>query len=143
MATLMYTDTFYLTPLGLERFKREKAELLEERSTKSREEEEEILSINSRLNEIQRILRQCRLLELPPEDERHVVSLGATVTLSAGRAERTITIVGTLEADTAVGRVSNESPVGRALLGSAVGDTVTIPGKEHTLYVVKEVRYDL
>ena len=55
-----------------------------------------------------------------------VVALGCTVTIEDGGEEDTYTIVGPLEAAPAQGRISHESPVGRALLGHAAGDEVWV-----------------
>jgi transcription elongation factor GreA len=45
-----------------------------------------------------------------------------------GGKERTFTIVGAAEANSAEGKISNESPVGSALLGSKKGDEIDIQG---------------
>lgn len=55
------------------------------------------------------------------------VHLGSTVKVRDDRAgARTYVIVGPAEADPAAGRISNESPVGRALLGKGVDDEVEV-----------------
>lgn len=57
-----------------------------------------------------------------------VVSVGAVVNLESGDNQTKLTfhIVGSAETDPAAGKISNESPVGRALLGHRVGDTVEV-----------------
>ena len=61
------------------------------------------------------------------------VQIGSTVTLQSDDGKEKFTIVGSAEAAPAEGRISNESPVGRALLGHKKGDTVvvTVPGRGH------------
>lgn len=54
------------------------------------------------------------------------VQVGSTVKLQGSDGTETYTIVGSAEAAPAQGRISNESPVGRALLGRSVGDTVSV-----------------
>ena len=54
------------------------------------------------------------------------VQVGANVTIDIDGEEETYTIVGAIEARPAEGRISNESPIGRALLGHKVGDVVDI-----------------
>ncbi len=55
------------------------------------------------------------------------IVLGSTVTVSEeGSEPETYYIVGSAEADPRQGRISNESPLGRALLGKRVGDSITI-----------------
>jgi transcription elongation factor GreA len=63
-------------------------------------------------------------------DEKHStthVAIGSTVDLEGGDGERErYTIVGSAEASPLDGRISNESPVGRSLLGKKKGDKVTV-----------------
>ena len=62
-------------------------------------------------------------------DENHStthVQIGSTVTIQSDDGKEKFTIVGSAEAAPAEGRISNESPVGRALLGRKKGDTVTV-----------------
>lgn len=71
------------------------------------------------------------------EEEAHhatQVQIGSTVTVadSAGKRQQ-FTIMGSLEADPKEGRISNESPVGQALLGKRVGDEVEIKVPKGTL----------
>jgi len=72
------------------------------------------------------------------------VFFGATVTTAArDGAERTVTIVGLDEVDTAKGRVSWISPIAKALIKAREGDTVSLrtPGGVEELEII-EVRYD-
>jgi transcription elongation factor GreA len=62
-------------------------------------------------------------------DENHStthVQIGSTVTIQSDDGKEKFMIVGSAEAAPAQGRISNESPVGRALLGRKKGDTVTV-----------------
>jgi transcription elongation factor GreA len=53
--------------------------------------------------------------------------MGSKVTLQEGQGTpETYTLVGAKEADPRMGRISNESPIGRAVLGKRVGETVKI-----------------
>jgi transcription elongation factor GreA len=54
------------------------------------------------------------------------VQIGSTVVIEADGSKETYTIVGSAEASPSDGRISNESPVGRALLGRKKGDKVTV-----------------
>ena len=71
------------------------------------------------------------------------VNIGTTVTVRnrKNRFETTYQIVGTTEADPRKGKISNESPVGKALIGAVVGETVTVstPAGEFQ-YEVLEIR---
>jgi transcription elongation factor GreA len=54
------------------------------------------------------------------------VQIGSTVTLQSQDGKESFTIVGSAEAAPAEGRISNESPVGRALLGHKKGEEVVV-----------------
>ena len=69
-----------------------------------------------------------------------VVTIGCTVTVKEdGFGKETYQIVGSAEADPLEGKISNESPIGMALIGAKVGDEVKAetPGGEATFKVVK------
>jgi transcription elongation factor GreA len=101
---------------------------------------EELIQLESRIREIENILSTAHIVE--HEDSQGVVRFGSTVTLIDGEnVEETWTIVGPQEANARLSRISNVSPVGAALIGKRVGDTVTVsaPGGE-TVFTVKDVR---
>jgi len=54
------------------------------------------------------------------------VQIGSTVTIQSKDGKESFTIVGSAEAAPADGRISNESPVGRALLGRKKGEEITV-----------------
>ena len=65
------------------------------------------------------------------------VQLGSTVTVQLnGGGEEQYTIVGSAEADPLLGRISNESPVGKALIGRRVGEMVEVPTPRKTTTLV-------
>ncbi|WP_251178506.1 transcription elongation factor GreA [Adlercreutzia agrestimuris] len=82
--------------------------------------------MEARIAEISRILSEATVVNTPKRSSR--VNIGSTVTVSMGGKERVFTIVGGAESDSAAGKISNESPVGAALLGAKKGDTVTATG---------------
>jgi transcription elongation factor GreA len=72
--------------------------------------------------------------------QRDQVDVGATVTVQEEDYDpETYYIVGAKEADPRNGRISNESPIGRALMGGRVGDVVTAetPGGQLNLKIIK------
>ncbi|NLY38187.1 MAG: transcription elongation factor GreA [Firmicutes bacterium] len=83
--------------------------------------------VEGRIITLEKLLRRARILE-KTEKENTFVALGSTVRLKDLETDQVYnyTIVGTAEADPAENKISNESPVGRALLGLAVGDEVEI-----------------
>lgn len=82
--------------------------------------------MEARIAEITRILSEATVVTTPKRSNK--VSVGSTVTVDMGGAERVFTIVGAAESDVAAGRISNESPVGAALLGHKKGDVVESTG---------------
>ena len=73
--------------------------------------------------------------------KKGTVSLGSKVDLVDEETKEMVTyeIVGTTEADVEMGRISNESPIGNALLGRKAGDTinVTVPAGITTITIKK------
>lgn len=138
-------DVVYLTPEGLRQLEEELTYL----TTEKREElslkleaaisqgdlkenadyhdaKEEQGFVEARIRDIEDALRRAQIIdENGPSD---VVRVGSTVTVSEEGydGEETYSIVGAAEADPAAGRISNKSPMGRALLGSRVGHVVQV-----------------
>ena len=79
--------------------------------------------LEGRIAYIQVSLRRAVLIDEGPSTGK--VALGSKVTVEDEDGEMTYQIVGPLEAAPTQGRISNESPVGRALLGHAAGDEVS------------------
>ena len=78
-----------------------------------------------RMSEISEVLKNFLIIE--QETGKHdVIRIGMTVHVEVNGKEKTFTIVGSNEADPAAGKVSNESPIGSALLGTRVGDRVEV-----------------
>ena len=78
--------------------------------------------MEARIAEISRILSEATVVNTPKRSSK--VNIGSTVTVDMGGRERVFTIVGGAESDVAAGKISNESPVGAALLGHKKGDLV-------------------
>jgi transcription elongation factor GreB len=72
-------------------------------------------------------LDDVRIVDPRTQPHRDRVFFGATVTVEDTEGEEaTYRIVGVDETDGAAGDISWQSPVGRALLGKSIGDTVTV-----------------
>jgi transcription elongation factor GreA len=82
--------------------------------------------MENRIAEINRILSEAVIVDTPTDSDR--IHIGSTVVLDWGGKERTFTIVGGAESNVAEGKISNESPVGSALLGHKEGDKVETTG---------------
>lgn len=95
--------------------------------------------LEGRIQTIQSQLRNAILIE-DTNGAKGVVAIGCTVTVEEeGFGEETYQIVGSAEADPLEGKISNESPIGQALLGAKVGDKVTAeaPGGEIVFKILK------
>jgi transcription elongation factor GreA len=79
--------------------------------------------VESRIAEIEDILLNAELIKTGKSSK---VILGSKVELKTGKKSVSYNIVGPVEADPLEGKISNESPIGVALMGKKVGDTVTI-----------------
>ena len=94
----------------------------------------------ARVSEIEAILANAVVIKAPKGDSK--VVLGSTVKLT-GKADgksKQFQVVGTVEADPLNGKISDESPIGRALLGKKVGDEVEIKTPADTThYEVVEI----
>ncbi len=95
--------------------------------------------MEARIRQIEEILRRAEVMEAPSGGATGLfVALGTTVTVDLDGEEETYTIVSPVEAKPREGRISNESPVGRALLGKKVGETASVvaPGGSFDLSVL-------
>ena len=99
--------------------------------------------IESRIAELEKMLRNAVVIDEEDAQEGKV-SLGNTVLLHDMEFDEDVeyTIVGSTEADPAEGRISNESPVGKALLGAQEGELVHVeaPQGEMSFKVLKIVK---
>lgn len=96
--------------------------------------------VEGRIAELENQLKNVRILDAS-EFSTENVHIGSTVTvrMKGKKTTNTYQIVGSTEADPLGGRISDESPIGKALLGHAEGDTVEVetPGGEITLTIEK------
>jgi transcription elongation factor GreA len=140
------TETTWVSAEGMERLRAELAELtqvqrpavigriksakelgdLKENAdyTSAREEQS---FLEGRIKAIEATLRAATVIETPAGKDADRVTLGSTVTVEDDTGgQMTFVVVGSAEADPAQGRISNVSPVGRALLGRSAGDDVVV-----------------
>ena len=92
-----------------------------------------------RIAELEHILTNTEVITKPRSNGGKVV-LGSSVKLKGDSGAKAFQVVGTVEADPLEGKISDESPIGQALLGKAVGETVEIPTPNDTkVYKVTEI----
>jgi transcription elongation factor GreA len=93
----------------------------------------------TRITEIENILKNVEIIKIPKNN--HKVILGSYVTLEGeGGKSKEFKVVGTVEADPLEGKISDESPIGRVLLGKRLGDEVEIANSsEVAVYKIVKV----
>jgi transcription elongation factor GreA len=94
--------------------------------------------VEGRIQELEILLANARVIE--NSGKREVVDVGATVTIKEGRNKPEVyTVVGRAEANPREGRISNESPLGQAIMDHRAGDKVDVeaPGGSFTVQIVK------
>jgi len=150
---------FYLTKEGLTRIKKEYQDLEELKIAKTRGEtpkviysdelnpeyaafQEDLGFLETRLAELGHILKNSQLIKPPSKEKQKTIHLGATVLVSVDGQNDEFNIVGHLEANPSIGRISDESPVGQALLGHRMGDKIVVSSPVKTIYKVKKIKYE-
>jgi transcription elongation factor GreA len=151
-------ETEAITAEGLEELKAEIARLegperqrIAERILRAREHgdlsenaeyhaaKEDQAHLETRILRLLARLRNARVVETPAQSD--VVVFGSTVTFvdEGSGKEQTFTLVGTTEQDLKAGKLSAESPIGRALIGAKVSDVVAVdtPGGKRDMRVTK------
>ena len=139
-------DVIYVTEEGLEKIKTELEYLKSERREEISERLELAIShgdlsenadydyakqeqafVEGRIKDLEDSLRRAQIIDHDGRSDK--IRVGSTVTVAEvgfDDEEETYHIVGVHEADPANGRISNESPIGKALLGAKVGQTVKV-----------------
>ena len=154
----MQDKVVYLTPEGKQRFTAELHELttvrrheVEEQIRRAKEfadavdnaeydeAKQEQAFVEGRIQELERLLSSAKLIE-EPVTKSDYVRMGSHVKVGdEDGEEETYYLVGSHEADPRRGLISNESPIGRALIGKRVGDEVTVvaPAGSFTLKILE------
>jgi transcription elongation factor GreA len=132
----------YLSSQKLRQLKKELEQLKEERKEASKRVQEaqdrgdisesaeyteakESQAFNEgRIQEVERVINEAVII--PKNRKCDSVNIGCQVIVKNNQGERKFTIVGSQEADPAQGKISNESPLGRAFLGKKKDDEVKI-----------------
>jgi transcription elongation factor GreA len=90
----------------------------------------------SRISELEHIIANVEIIKSSKGDSK--VRLGSKVTLEGSGKKKEFQVVGTVEADPLEGKISDESPIGQALMGKKVGEAVEIktPAETSTYKIV-------
>ncbi len=80
--------------------------------------------VENRILEIEDILKNAKVIRNIKHDK---VAVGATVKITLAGKRQTYSVVGPVEADPLNGKISDQSPIGQALMSKKVGDSFTLP----------------
>ncbi|MCH7541474.1 transcription elongation factor GreA [Patescibacteria group bacterium] len=152
----MEKEAVYLTSEGLKKLQQENKYLVEvkrkevaERISKAREygdisenseydtAREEQSFTEGRIIELEDILRNAQ--EIISGKNSDIVAIGSKVKVEVEGDEDEFIIVSSVEADPMQGKISNESPVGKALIGSKIGDVITVASTIKATYKILEI----
>lgn len=105
---------------------------------------EEQAANEARINELEHILATTEVVDMSKISESDLTAaVGTEVELEDARGMRlTFALVGTTEINSLVNRISNESPVGEALIGHKMGDTISFitPSGKPASYRITRIR---
>lgn len=103
--------------------------------------QEDMSFLRSRITELKNILDNHELIKNPSKQNQNIIGLGAKVLISIDGEKDEFLITGTLEANPSLGKISNESPVGKALMGHKVGEEIVVSSPIKTIYKIKKIKY--
>lgn len=97
--------------------------------------------VEGRIQELDILLATAQIIEENGKGRKtDIIQVGSKVTIKEGNFEvETFTIIGAAEANPREGKISNESPIGKAILGCKAGDTVKVetPGGIYNVKIIK------
>jgi transcription elongation factor GreA len=115
---------------------REFGDLRENAEYQSAKQEQE--KNEDRIAELEHILQNVEIIKKTSSKKVH---LGSKVVVKNGKKEKELQVVGTVEADPLEGKISDESPIGQALLGKQPGEKIEVNQNGETVtYKVVEVK---
>ena len=152
----MQKENIYLTSEGLEKLKKEYQHLVTvrrkevtERIAKAREygdisenseydtAKDEQSFVEGRILELEEIIKHARTIDKAKKAD--MVRLGSKVKVDVNGQQDEFIIVSSIEADPMEGKISDESPVGKSLIGAKVGDVVTVASTIKATYRILEI----
>lgn len=101
---------------------REFGDLTENSEYDAAKEEQSLLEL--RISQLEEVLNKAQIVS--PASKTDFVTIGSTIVVEVDGEIDEFTIVGTMEADPAKKKISNESPVGAALLGAKMGEVIEV-----------------
>lgn len=103
------------------------------------EAKDEMIALETHIFQLEELLKNVRIIEEGGSSDG-AVRVGSSVTVEVNGKQKAFHIVGSNEADPLSGKISNESPIGSALLGTKPGDKVPVTTPAGvTVYLVKSI----
>jgi transcription elongation factor GreA len=87
---------------------------------------EELSFIDGRIDELEELLKQATVIKETHTAGKQIIELGSKVSLKLDNQKEDYTVVGEWEADPTAKKISHESPLGKALLGKAIGEVAEV-----------------
>lgn len=147
---------FHLTQAGLDELKEELTEQLKHRVTiaerikqarelgdlsenaeyqTAREEQDRL---ETRIGELEHVIQNTQIIKKPKANG--TVLLGSVIHLKSAQGKtKEFQIVGTMEADPLSNKISDESPIGKVLLGKKIGDKVELSNSPSAAYKITKI----
>ncbi len=95
------------------------------------EAKEEQAFLEGKIAELEKMVKTVKVAK--EDNSKTVIHLGTTCTVEVEGKKRKLTLVGATEAAPFEGKVSNESPIGKAIFGAKKGDVVTVNAPKGSL----------
>lgn len=140
----MIQKAIFLTKEGLQKLKKELDELINKKrpevikrikeakaygdlseNSEYEDAKNEQSFIEGKISELENMIKNAQIID-KKDKKSNVVSLGSTIVASLDGKDNEYTIVGSAEADPSAGKISNESPIGKALLDKKTGDEIEV-----------------
>ena len=88
------------------------------------EAKDEQAVVETRIMELENLIKNSQVIQSSKKGD--IVRIGSVIKVTINGGEKTYSIVGSQEADPLNGKISNESPLGKAFLGKKIGDSVSV-----------------
>jgi transcription elongation factor GreA len=154
----MIEKKYYLTKNGLKDIKKELYEMKKEKREKLKDNSPVVFHsedvnpdyllfskdmefLKEKIAKLEDVLQNIEIIKKPEKNCKEIL-MGAKIILEMNGKKEKIMIVGTMEADPIKGKISNESPIGIALMGKKEGENVSVfSGDKKNIYKIKKVLY--